>query len=116
MDISLLLLAFVGIGLGGFLKGATGAGAPVVGVPVLAVIFDVPMAVAIFSVLNVVSNSWQAKTFYHEITDRRFAWNHAITAAVGVVPGSLLLATLPTAVLMAADVADKKGRISHPAL
>ena len=46
------LLAFAGIAAGGFLKGATGAGAPVVGVPVLAIVFGVPMAVAIFSVLN----------------------------------------------------------------
>ena len=102
MDMTLILLAFGGIALGGFLKGATGAGAPVVGVPVLAVIFGVPMAVAIFSVLNVVSNAWQTKTFYREITDRRFAWRHAIAAACGVVPGSVLLAVLPTEVLMAA--------------
>ncbi len=102
MDIGLILLAFGGIALGGILKGATGAGAPVVGVPVLAIVFGVPMAVAIFSVLNVVSNAWQAKTFYHEITNKRFAWTHAATAAVGVVPGSVLLATLPTEILMAA--------------
>ena len=101
MDMALILMAFAGIALGGFLKGATGAGAPVVGVPVLAVVFDVPMAVAIFSVLNVISNAWQAKTYYHEITDIRFAWTHAVFAALGVVPGSILLARLPTEVLMA---------------
>lgn len=105
MDATLITLAFCGIAAGGVLKGATGAGAPLVGVPVLAVVFDVPMAVAIFSVLNIVSNSWQAKTFYHEITDRRFAWTHAATAAVGVVLGSMLLATLPTEVLMASMAA-----------
>ena len=105
MDATLITLAFCGIAAGGVLKGATGAGAPLVGVPVLAVVFDVPMAVAIFSVLNIVSNSWQAKTFYHEITDRRFAWTHAATAAIGVVPGSVLLATLPTEVLMASMAA-----------
>lgn len=99
MEPSLILFAFVGIALGGVLKGATGAGAPVIGVPVLAVVFDVPMAVAIFAVLNVISNTWQMKAFYGEIVDLRFAWTHALASAVGVVPGSILLATLPTEVL-----------------
>ncbi|MBT8459511.1 MAG: sulfite exporter TauE/SafE family protein [Boseongicola sp.] len=102
MEPTLILLAFAGIALGGVLKGATGAGAPVVGVPVLAVVFDVPMAVAIFSVLNVISNTWQTKTYLHEIVDTRFAWTHAFAAAIGVVPGSILLAKLPTEILMAA--------------
>ena len=39
-----LILAAFGIALGGFLKGATGAGAPVVGVPILALAFGVPKA------------------------------------------------------------------------
>ena len=102
MEPTVFLLAFTGIALGGVLKGATGAGAPVVGVPVLAVVFDVPMAVAIFSVLNVISNTWQTKTYYHAIVDMSFARSHALMAAIGVVPGSILLATLPTEVLMAA--------------
>ena len=101
MDPTLILLAFGGIFVGGILKGATGAGAPVVGVPVLAVVFDVPMAVAIFAVLNVISNSWQTKTYYHEIADLGFAKAHALTAAIGVVPGSSMLATLPTQYLLA---------------
>lgn len=105
METSLILFAFLGIAMGGVLKGATGAGAPVIGVPVLAVVFDVPMAVAIFAVLNVISNTWQMKTFYGEIVDLRFAWSHAIAAAVGVVPGSILLATLPTEVLTVAMAA-----------
>lgn len=101
MDLTTLLLAFAGIALGGFLKGATGAGAPVVGVPVLAIVFNVPMAVAIFSVLNLVSNIWQAWAFRNEVTDRRFVWGFALSGAVGAVIGSVLLATLHVNVLMA---------------
>lgn len=99
MESTLILFAFVGIAMGGVVKGATGAGAPVIGVPVLAVVFDVPMAVAIFAVLNVISNTWQMTTFYKDIVDLRFAWRHALAAAAGVVPGSILLANLPTEVL-----------------
>ncbi len=105
MEPSLILFAFLGIAMGGVLKGATGAGAPVIGVPVLAVVFDVPMAVAIFAVLNVISNTWQMTTFYSEIVDLRLAWSHALAAAIGVVPGSILLATLPTEVLTVAMAA-----------
>lgn len=101
METSSLLLAFAGIALGGFLKGATGAGAPVVGVPVLALIFNVPMAVAIFSVLNLVSNIWQSWAFRKEVTDRRFVWGFAMAGAIGAIIGSVLLATLPVSFLMA---------------
>lgn len=100
IELTVLLFACAGITLGGIVKGATGAGAPLVGVPFVAVVFDVQTAVAIFAVLNVISNSWQAKVFYKQIEDRRFAWWHAAAAAVGVVPGTLLLAHLPTDVIM----------------
>ena len=96
------LLAFAGIAAGGFLKGATGAGAPVIGVPVLAIVFGVPMAVAIFSVLNLLSNIWQSWAFRAAVDDRRFVWSFAAAGAAGAVPGTLLLAALPTEVLMAA--------------
>ncbi len=102
MEFAPLLLAFVGITMGGFLKGATGAGAPVVGVPILAIVFDVPMAVAIFSVLNLFSNIWQSWAFRDAVTDWRFVWVMSATGAVGAVLGSILLATLPTEILMAA--------------
>lgn len=102
MDPASLAFAFVGILLGGFLKGATGAGAPVVGVPVLAIVFDVPMAVAIFSVLNLCTNIWQSWAFRTEVTEHRFVWTFAAMGAVGAVLGSILLASLPVPLLMAA--------------
>lgn len=87
MDPASLALAFVGIALGGFLKGATGAGAPVVGVPVLAIVFDVPMAVAIFSVLNLCTNIWQSWAFRSEVTELRFVWIFALMGAIGRLSG-----------------------------
>ncbi len=101
MDPASLALAFVGIALGGFLKGATGAGAPVVGVPVLAIVFDVPMAVAIFSVLNLCTNIWQSWAFRSEVTELRFVWIFALMGAIGAIVGSVLLASLPVPLLMA---------------
>ena len=95
-----LILAACGIALGGFLKGATGAGAPVVGVPILALAFGVPKAVAIFSVLNLLSNSWQAWTYRSALGRARFVATFAIAGAFGAAAGSVLLASLPTDALM----------------
>lgn len=101
MDPVLVILAALGIAGGGFLKGATGAGAPVLGIPVLAIIFDVPTAVAIFSVLNVFTNVWQSWSFRSDLTDPTLAWRFAGFGAGGAIMGSVLLALLPTDVLMA---------------
>lgn len=95
------LLAAAGIAAGGFLKGATGAGAPVIGVPILAIVFDVPKAVAIFSVINLLSNIWQSWAYRKDVTDRRFVWWFAAAGGAGAAAGTVLLATLPTEVLMA---------------
>ncbi|MEM6636541.1 MAG: sulfite exporter TauE/SafE family protein [Pseudomonadota bacterium] len=97
-----LLLATFGIVLGGFLKGATGAGTPVVGVPILAIVFGVPKAVAIFSVLNLFSNVWQAWSYRNALARARFVAVFAIAGALGAAAGSVLLASLPTDVLMGA--------------
>lgn len=95
-----LILAALGLALGGFLKGATGAGAPVVGVPILALIFDVQQAVAIFAVLNFFSNVWQFWDYRMHISPLGFSVTFAGTGAVGAVAGSLLLAALSTDTLM----------------
>ena len=63
MEFFAILVAFFSLGLGGVLKGATGAGAPLIAVPALAVLFDVPTAIAIFSLPNFFSNAWQGWSF-----------------------------------------------------
>lgn len=95
-----LLFAIVGLLLGGILKGATGAGSPVIGVPVLAVIFNVPMAVAIFTIPNLATNIWQGWHFRGSQLSRRFTLTFAGAGALGAGIGSLLLAFLPGEALM----------------
>ncbi len=102
MDMQDIALAVTGIALGGFLKGATGAGAPVVGVPVLALVVGVQQSVAIFAVLNLVSNIWQAWAFRRDISQPRLARRFAVGGCIGAVLGTLILASLSTEALMAA--------------
>lgn len=101
MEMHDLLIATFGIALGGFLKGATGFGAPVVGVPILALVFGVQEAIAVFSVLNLISNVWQSWTYKAALGSRRFVWGFSLSGAVGAVFGSALLASLHTDILMA---------------
>ena len=101
MDAQDLLIAAIGVGLGGFLKGATGAGAPVVGVPILAMVLGVQNAVAIFALMNLFSNIWQAWAYRAEIRNMRFVWSQAIAGAIGAFLGTFLLAWLSTDVLLA---------------
>ena len=102
METSDLLIATVGIALGGFIKGATGAGAPIVGVPILALVLDIRLAVAIFAGLNLLSNAWQSWTFRQHATDWSFVRSFAFGGAVGAVLGSVMLASLPTKALTGA--------------
>lgn len=98
-----LLLGALGIAAGGVLKGAIGAGAPVLGVPVLALVFgDVALAVALFAIPNLVSNSWQAWTWRSAASDRRFVRRFAAAGAAGCAAGSFLLVALPGETLLAA--------------
>lgn len=94
------VIAALGIAAGGFLKGATGVGAPVVGVPILAMVFDLPKAVAIFSVINLISNVWQGWAYRKDATDTRFVWWFAAAGGAGAMVGSVMLALLPTELLM----------------
>ena len=59
MDPLAIALAALAFACGGILKGAIGAGAPVIAVPILALLYDVPLAVALFTLPNLLSNSWQ---------------------------------------------------------
>ncbi|GGL55445.1 sulfite exporter TauE/SafE family protein [Wenxinia marina] len=87
---------------GGLLKGATGAGAPVVAVPVLALFYDVQFAVALFVIPNFCSNAWQGWTYRAAVTDRRLALLFAASGLVGAGVGTVMLVNLPSGLLIGA--------------
>ncbi len=87
------MLAFL---LGGVLKGAIGAGTPVVVIPIMSIYFDVPFAVAVFALPALVSNLWQGWSYRHHLRDRGFVLRLVAAAAAGALLGTLLLAALPS--------------------
>lgn len=97
-----LLVAVVSYALGGVLKGAIGAGTPIVVIPLMSIYFDVPFAVSIFALPALVSNIWQGWQYRDSLLERGFVLRLAIGAGIGALIGTLLLVSLPTDLLSVA--------------
>ncbi len=90
-----IVLVVVCLALGGILKGATGAGAPILAVPALAAVFNVKLAVVIMMMPNLLPNMLQCWRFRHDRMASNFAWIFAGAGAVGAGVGTAMLASLP---------------------
>jgi uncharacterized protein len=95
-----LLLGALGLALGGVLKGATGAGAPLIAVPLLAMLYDVPLAVALFTLPNLMSNVWQGWRFRAHQVGPALTWGFALAGALGAGVGTAMLVSLPSDLLL----------------
>lgn len=100
LDIESLLFIAMAFAIGGILKGATGAGAPVVAVPVLAIIYNVQIAVALFVVPNIVTNLIQLFQYRNSDKKKKFSREFAIAGFLGAGLGTVLLALLSSDNLM----------------
>jgi uncharacterized membrane protein YfcA len=89
-----ILLAAVAVALGGIMKGAIGAGVPILAAPALAMLYDVPTAVAILVVPNLASNLWQAWAYRREALGPAFLVQFAGGGMLGVAFGTWLLTVL----------------------
>ncbi len=97
-DVS-ILLAILAIALGGVMKGAIGAGMPIIAAPALTMLFNVQTAVAVLVVPNLLSNVWQAWHFRAQAMPMRFLVLFAGGGMLGVIVGTYLLSILPQAIL-----------------
>ena len=95
-----VIAIFAAFALGGLIKGATGAGTPVVAIPVMAVFLDVRIAVVLMVLPNFVTNIWQLYAFRENLLGPGFWWKHAIAGFIGAAAGTFLLAILPTRLLL----------------
>lgn len=101
-EVEILALVFMAFLLGGILKGAVGVGAPFIAVPIMAMIVDVPFAVAVFLFPNIFSNAWQTWRFRKHIPERRFSFTFALAGVVGAGIGTVVLAKVSSGVLITA--------------
>lgn len=79
------------LALGGLLKGATGAGAPIFAIPALAALFDVPFAIAIMALPNLLTNIWQVWQRRANRPNTRFLVTFVGAGAVGAAFGTWIL-------------------------
>jgi len=73
----------LGLVVGGILKGATGAGAPLLAVPLLVIFYDVQTAIAALTVPSLLANLWQAWLYRAAQSPFVFVAALAGSAAVG---------------------------------
>ena len=89
------LVVALALGLGGFVKGATGMGLPMVAIPLLATAFDLPSALSMLVAPVIVTNLWQAWEFRSHRVATPFLGLMLAFGFVGVLAGTYLLTSLP---------------------
>ncbi len=99
LDPTSYLAIFLALALGGVLKGATGAGVPVIAVPVIAAFVDIRFAVMIMMMSNLLTNLRQLWQFRAARPQPGFVGPFAVSGAVGALIGTALLVGLPVEVL-----------------
>ena len=98
-DPLIIIAILVAFSLGGILKGATGAGAPIITIPVIAAFYDVRIAVIIMVIPNLLTNIGQLYQFRKTILPKFFTLSFAIGGGVGAFLGTILLANLSIKIL-----------------
>jgi len=98
-DPIIIVAIFIAFALGGILKGATGAGAPIVTIPVMAAFYDVRIAVIIMVIPNLLTNIGQLYQFRKTILPRFFTVSFALGGGIGAFLGTILLVNLPIKIL-----------------
>ena len=89
LDFATILILFFAFALGGIVKGATGAGSPIIAIPVLTIFFDAKLAVAVMAVPNLFSNIYQIKQFKKSIDNTNFSIRFGVFGAIGCLAGSI---------------------------
>jgi uncharacterized membrane protein YfcA len=98
-DPLIIIAILVAFSLGGILKGATGAGAPIITIPVIAAFYDVRIAVIIMVIPNLLTNIGQLYQFRKTILPKFFTLSFAIGGGIGAFWGTILLANLSIKIL-----------------
>jgi len=98
-DPIIIIAILVAFSLGGILKGATGAGAPIITIPVIAAFYDVRIAVIIMVIPNLLTNIGQLYQFRKTILPKFFTLSFALGGGLGAFLGTILLVNLSIKIL-----------------
>lgn len=90
---------FLSLWVGGILKGATGVGAPIIAMPVIASLYDVRLAVVIMVFPNILTNIWQFVAFRNHVDWTGFIVPFIAAGVLGILLGTWLLVELPVDIL-----------------
>lgn len=100
-DISLLILAVVGLALAGVVKGTVGVGFPVVAMSILTLFIDPKAAIGLVAIPVLATNAWQAfQARNYAAICIRF-WPVILTLILGTWAGALAVAEVDTNSLLA---------------
>ncbi len=93
-----MIIALLTFAIAGIIKGAIGSGVPVVVVPVLTMLYDVKLAIAVLVAPNLFSNALQVWQYRQHLLPLRFLLSFAVAGGAGIVLGTWgLVALSPTA-------------------
>ncbi|TVR06922.1 MAG: sulfite exporter TauE/SafE family protein [Salinarimonadaceae bacterium] len=99
LDIETAIIVILALALGGFVKGATGLGLPLVTIPVLASFLGLPHALALMQTPLIVTNVWQIWQYRRANQGAYFLRWMLPMGALGVGGGTWLLISLPATAL-----------------
>ncbi len=89
-----MIIALLTLVIAGIIKGAIGSGVPVVVVPVLTMLYDVKLAIAVLVAPNLFSNALQVWQYRTHLLPWRFLMAFAMAGGAGIVLGTWGLVVL----------------------
>ncbi|MGP9766344.1 sulfite exporter TauE/SafE family protein [Halomonas sp. AOP13-D3-9] len=95
----MLSIAFIALLVAGIVKGAIGSGVPVIVVPVLTMLYDVQLAIALLVAPNLFSNALQVWQYRRHLLPLRILAAFSIAGGLGIVLGTWGLIVLSPDIL-----------------
>ena len=89
-----MLIAFITLLIAGIVKGAIGSGVPVIVIPILTMLYDVQLAIAVLIAPNLFSNALQVWQYRHHLLPLRFLAAFSIAGGLGIILGTWGLVVL----------------------
>ncbi|SEG81757.1 sulfite exporter TauE/SafE family protein [Bosea lathyri] len=99
LEVAVAIFAFL---FAGTIKGLSGFGLPLVALPILAMVLDLPTSIAILALPTVLTNVWQIIEFRERAGEVRPLLTFFVVGGVGVMLGSLFLVSAPESLLKTA--------------